>query len=191
MNRRRYLSALAIALAAGGWAKNAFSMSETTPEVQLANAETPRQDPILGVGYHPGNFIGPVAFDVILRPLPHVALDLQVGTMSLENDMHGLAVAPELQWELRSGWRSTPYAGLGFRYEEDWSDGVKATGKGGLLVGGWQFRWQSGFAVLVGGGVLSRTPVTLNTPVASYWSSGGWSGTNEVGCDIFSSGGLS
>jgi hypothetical protein len=185
MNRRRYLSALAIALAAGGWAKNSFSMSETMPEVRLANAETPRQDPILGVGYHPGNFIGPVAFDVILRPLPHVALDLQVGTMSLENDMHGLAVAPELQWELRRGWRSTPYAGLGFRYEEDWSDGVKATGKGGLLVGGWQFRWQSGFAVLVGGGVLYRTPVILNTPIASYWSSGGWSGTYEVGVRYF------
>jgi hypothetical protein len=196
MNRRRYLSALAIALAAGGWAKSSFSMAETTPEVQSTIGEAPPRDRIVevdapprdrtvGMGFHPGNFIGPIAFDVILRPLPHVAVDLQVGTLDLDSGVHGLAVAPELQWEFRRGWRSTPYVGLGYRHEEDWSDGVTATSKGGFLVGGWQFRWQSGFAALLGGGVLYMTPLTLNTPVASHESSGGWSGTYEVGLRYF------
>jgi len=113
---------------------------------------------------------------VILRPLPHVAVDVQVGALSLDNGVHGLDVAPQLQWELLRAWQ-TPYMGLGFRYEEVWLDGVTATSKGGSLVGGWQFRWQSGFGVLVGGGALYRTPVTLNAPSAGYYSSGGLSGT--------------
>ena len=156
MNRRWGWVSLAIALAAGGWAR-AISMAETTPDVQLAVVEPPPREPIVGVGYHPGNFIGPLAFDVIVRPLPHVAVDVQAGYWSLENDVRGLGVAPQLQWEFRRAWRSTPYVGLGFRYEEVWSDGVKATSKGGFLVGGWQFRWQSGVGVLLGGGVLYKT----------------------------------
>ena len=136
------------------------------------------------MGYHPGNFIGPLAFDVIIRPLPHVAADLQAGYWSLENGVRGLAVAPQLQGKLLRGWQ-TPYVGLGFRYEEVWSDGVKAISKGGFLVGGWQFRWRSGFGVLVGVGVLYMTSVNLNSPTAGYYSSGGWSGTYEGGVRYF------
>jgi hypothetical protein len=184
MNKRRYSVSLAIALAAGGWAKSSFSMADSKSDVQSAIVEAPPRDRIVGVGYHPGNFIGPLAFDVIIRPLPHIAVDLQAGTLSSETE-HGLAVAPQLQWEFRRGWRSTPYVGMAFRYEEVWSDGVTATSKGGFLVGGWQFRWRSGFGVLLGVGVLYMTSVTLNTPKEDYWSSGGWFGTFEVGVRYF------
>jgi hypothetical protein len=185
MNRRRYGVSLAIALTAGGWGARSFAVAEAPPEVQSAIVETPPRDRLVGVGYHPGNFVGPIAFDVILRPLPHLAVDVQVGTLSLDSGVRGVDVAPALQWEFRRGWRSTPYAGLGFRYEEVWSDRVTATSKGGFLVGGWQFRWQSGFAVLIGGGVLYATPITLNSPTAGYATSGGWSGTYEVGARYF------
>ena len=172
-------------VAIGSWAKSSLSMADTTPEVQSTIAEAPQRDRIVGVGFHAGNFIGPLAFDFIIRPLPHIAVDLQAGYWSSASDARGLAVAPQLQWEFRRGWRSTPYAGLAFRYEEDWLEGVRATSKGGFLVGGWQFRWRSGFGVLLGGGVLYMTSVTLNTPRASYWSSGGWFGTYEVGARYF------
>jgi len=187
MNRRTwwYGISLAVGLAAGGWARSAAAAAEATPELQSAIVEAPRREPIVGLGFHAGNFIGPLAFDVILRPLPHVALDVQAAPLSLDNGVRGLDVAPQLQWEFRRGWRSTPYAGLGFRYEEVWSDGVTATSKGGFLVGGWQFLWQSGVGVLLGGGVLYMTPVALNSPRAGYGSSGGWFGTYEVGLRYF------
>jgi len=208
MNRRRYWVSLVFVFAAVGWAKRSFAVVEATPEVQsaivpgpppvqsaIATAPgvqsaivpAPSRDRVLGVGFHPGNFVGPLAFDVILRPLPHIAIDVQAAASSSDPDLgvHTLQVAPQLQWEFRRGWRSTPYVGLGYRYEEDRLDGVTATSKGGFLVGGWQFRWRSGFGVLVGGGVLYKTPLTLNTPVASTWSSGGWSGTYEVGARYF------
>src|ERR1022692_39754 len=89
MNRRRYWVSLAFALAAGGRARSSFAVAETPPEVQSAIVATPRREPIVGVGYHAGNRIGPLAFDVILRPLPHIALDVQAGGLSLENGVHG------------------------------------------------------------------------------------------------------
>lgn len=178
-------SALALALVIGGWGTSSPSRADTTPDVESAVVEAPPRDRIVGLGFHPGNFIGPLAFDVIIRPLPHIALDLQAGYWSSEIDAHGLTVAPQLQWEFWRVWRSTPYAGLAFRYEEDWLDGMRATSKGGFLVGGWQFRWRAGFGVLLGGGVLYMTSVTLNTPRAGYGSSGGWRGTYEVGARYF------
>jgi len=137
------------------------------------------------VGFHPGNFVGPLAFDVILRPLPHVDFDVQVGYWTaVDGRVHALAFAPALQWEWFRRWQ-TPYVGLAFRYEEDWSDGVTATSKGGALTGGWQFRWQSGLGLLLGIGVLYMTPIDLNSPNAGHYSSGGWYGTYEVGVRYF------
>jgi hypothetical protein len=120
MNRRRYWVSLTLALAAGGWATSSSSMAETTPDAQIAIVEAPRREPIVGVGYHPGNFIGPLAFDFILRPLPHIALDVQAAALSLDNGVRGLDVAPELQWEFRRSWRTTPYVG---RRLVGWGDG--------------------------------------------------------------------
>ena len=176
---------ISLALAAATYVSPAHSIAETAPTVPPPMAEaTAAREPILGIGFHPGNFVGPLAFDVILRPLPHVAGDVQVGTQSVGNNVRSLQVAPQIQWEFRRRWQ-TPHVGLGFRYEEVWSDGVTASSKGGFLVSGWQWRWQSGLGVLVGGGVLYMAPVTLNAPRAGYWSSGGFYGTYEVGVRYF------
>jgi|SRR5579863_7616847 len=173
-----------IVLTACGWTGRASAAVETTADLQPAVSEAASTEPSFGVGYHPGNFIGPLAFDIILGPLRHVALDLQVGYWSLENNAHGLGVAPQLQWEFWRGWQ-TPYAGLLFRYEEVWSDGVTAASKGGAVTGGWQFRWRSGIGILVGAGVLYKTTVNINSPRTSYYSSGGTYGTYEIGVRYF------
>ena len=183
MNMRHTLSGLAVALAASGWVNTSSSSAEPTSDVQPTLSEAPPREPTVGVGYHLGNFIGPLAFDVIGRLLPHIALDLQVGYWSSDG-VHGLGVAPQLQWEFLRGWQ-TPYLGLAFRYEEDWADGATAASKGGFVVAGWQFRWHSGFGALIGVGALYMTSLTLNSPGASYYSSGGLYGTYEVGVRYF------
>jgi hypothetical protein len=71
-------------------------MAETTPELQSTIVRAPPRDRIAGVGYHAGNFIGPLALDVILRPLPHLALDVQAGVSSSEIGVRTRAVAPQL-----------------------------------------------------------------------------------------------
>ena len=184
MKMRRFAIGLASALLMGGLPKNAIALAETTPEGQSANLEVPRREPIVGLGFHPGNFIGPLAFDVIVCPWSHLAFDLQVAYGSLEITGHGLGIGPQLQWRFLRGWQ-TPYMGALFRYEEEWSDGVRAHSKGGALIGGWQCRWQSGIGLLLGVGVLYKTSITLNSPSASYYSSGGTYGTYEVGVRYF------
>ena len=184
MKMRLFAIGLASVLLIDGRPNSAIASAETTPEVQSANVETPRREPIVGLGYHPGNFIGPLAFDVIVCPWSHLAFDLQVGYWSLENDVHGLGIGPQLQWRFLRGWQ-TPYVATVFRYEEVWSDGVRADSKGGALIGGWQCRWQSGIGLLVGVGVLYMGPITLSSPAAGYYSSGGVYGTYEVGVRYF------
>ena len=92
------MSSLALSLAIGGWVTSSISRADTTPEVQSTIVEAPQRDRIVGVGRHAGNFVGPLAFDVIIRPLPHIAVDLQTGYWSSEIGAHGRAFAPQLQW---------------------------------------------------------------------------------------------
>ena len=63
MKTRLFALGLASVLLIEGRSQSAIASAETTPEVQSANVETPRREPIVGLGYHPGNFIGPLAFD--------------------------------------------------------------------------------------------------------------------------------
>lgn len=184
MTTRLFAIGLASVLLMAGRPRSAIASAETTAEVQSANVETPRREPIVGLGLHPGNFIGPLAFDVIVCPWAHLAFDLQVGYWSLENNVRGLGVGPQLQWRFLRGWQ-TPYMAALFRYEEVWSDGVRADSKGGALIGGWQFRWQSGIGLLLGVGVLYMSSITLSSPSAGYYSSGGTYGTYEVGVRYF------
>jgi len=184
MNSRLLAQSVATALLMSAGARKAMALGPTQPEVQSANGELPRREPLLGIGYHPGNFIGPLAFDIIVCPWSHLALDVQVGYWGLRDDVHGLGVAPQLQWKFLRGWH-TPYMAATFRYEDVWSDGESAASKGGALTVGWQFRWQSGLGLLFGVGALYKSAVTLNSRTAGYYSSGGTYGTYEVGLRYF------
>ena len=182
---QRYSVQLAFALIAGGVPTRGFAIgAETTPGPLPASSDAHAREPVAGVGYHAGNFIGPLAFDLIIRPLPHLTLDVQAGYSAEGIPAGRLGVAPQLQWEFWRGMH-TPYLGVAFRYERVWLDGVAAVSTGGFLVGGWQMRWRSGLGVLFGIGALYKTPVDLRTAAGSSYSDGGLFGTYEIGVRYF------
>src|SRR3954463_13513579 len=113
-------------------------------QAPVGSTTVPRSDPIFGVGLHPGNYLGPLAFEVILRPVRHVALNVQAWTEDLST--RRIAVAPEIQWEVQTG-PSTPYVGLLFRYERDAAEAQQASSRGGGMTAGWQWRWPSGLGL--------------------------------------------
>ena len=161
-----------------------LGLAFTTTGAQPATVETHPREPIVGLGYHPGNFIGPFAFDVIVRPLPHITFDLQAG-YSKEGLLDGrVGLAPQLQWEF---WRGpqTPYLGLAYRYGRVWLGGAAAASNGGFLIGGSQMRWRFGLGLLFGVGVLYKAPIDLQTATGAYSSQGGLFGTYEVGARYF------
>ena len=178
---RKNLISVGFGLAASTWA---VSAAGAAPDAPPAMAEQELREPAFGLGYHPGNFIGPLAFDVVVEPMSHVAFDLQVGYWRRDNGVRGLGLGPQVQWKFRRGWQ-TPYVGLVYRHEEVWADGVTASSKGGAVTAGWQFRWSSGFGVLLGAGILYQSAVTLEAPRAGYFSSGGTYGTYEIGVRYF------
>lgn len=175
------MSALVVTgLGAGRFALGAENTTGSQPTI----LEVHPREPVVGLGYHAGNFIGPLAFDIIVRPLPHIALDVQAG-YSREGVTTGrLGLAPHLQWEFWRGPR-TPYLGLAYRFEKVWVDEASATSTGGFLIGGWQMRWRSGLGILFGVGVLYKTAVNIRTASATYYSSGGFFGTYEIGLRYF------
>lgn len=180
----RYSIPLAFALAIGPRQPCCFALAAANlTAAQPTTATALPEEPIVGVGYHPGNFIGPLAFDVIVRPLPHITLDVQAG-YSTQGITRSLGIAPQLQWEFWRGLR-TPYLGLAFRYEKVWLNGAAATSTGGALLAGWQVRWRSGLGVLFGIGVLYKTATDIRTAAAATTSDGGFFGTYEVGLRYF------
>jgi hypothetical protein len=176
---RTYSIAVVVAL----MASNLAVAGEQAMGSQSLHKEADSREPVIGLGYHPGNFIGPFAFDIVVRALPHVTLDLQAG-YSRERPANRLGVAPHIQWEFRRGLH-TPYLGIAFRYERVWLDRDAVASTGGCLIGGWQVRWQSGLGLLFGVGVLYKTPVNITTTAGGYYDSGGLFGTYEIGIRYF------
>jgi hypothetical protein len=184
MKTWRCLVSAGIVLAAGGWPGRASAVAEASPDPQSLVSAKASPEPMFGVGYHPGNFIGPLAFDFIVRPRPQVAIDVQVGYSSLVDDVHGVGIVPQLQGEFWPGWQ-TPYVGLVLLYEEVWSEGVTAASEGAGVTGGWQFRWHSGFGIILGGGALYMRDVTVRTARSGYHFAGGMYPTLEIGVRYF------
>jgi hypothetical protein len=106
MHARGLLSVLIIVTDVGFQCSHLLFAAERMTSGQAISNE-PRS-PLLGIGYHPGNFVGRLAFEVIVRPFAHFALDVQAGT----DDFSGqrAALAPQLQWEFFKR-PSTPYLG--------------------------------------------------------------------------------
>jgi hypothetical protein len=120
----------------------------------------------LGVGYKAGNGIGFLGGDVIVNVVPHVAIDAQASYFSLATSDGqtgtGYGLAPAVHGELYVGQRSTPYAAVGLQYASLTVGSATGTGAGGFVNLGYEWKWQSGLGIQLGGGVqyLSKIEAT-------------------------------
>jgi hypothetical protein len=115
---------------------------------------------MFGVGYKAGNGIGFLGADILVAPVPHFALDVQGAFMPVSisgpnvNDSANIyAVAPAVQYSLWDGQRSTPYVSVGMVYAHLALGGATASVLGEFANLGYEWRWQSGLGIQLGGGV--------------------------------------
>jgi hypothetical protein len=120
----------------------------------------------LGVGYKIGNGIGFVGADIIIAPIPHLALDLQANyaSVTVSNGFStqtatGYGLAPAIQGRLYEGQVNTPYVGAGFVRVSLKAFDVTASGNGFFANVGYEWRWDSGLGILLGGGIAHLNSV--------------------------------
>jgi hypothetical protein len=109
----------------------------------------------VGMGYKLGDDLGYFGADLILSPLPHIALDLQGSWINKKLGASGFGLAPALQFFLFGEGRSTPYLSVG--YAHVWltfDDGVTGAGSAVFANLGYEWKWRSGLGILLGGGIL-------------------------------------
>jgi hypothetical protein len=146
--------------------------------------EPPATATHLGLGYKIGNGLGFVGGDLIISPVPHVALDLQASTFTatagpLKADGYGLA--PALHIEIREPGRSTPYIGAGYLRVSVSMDGVRDGASGGFVNGGYEWKWSSGLGIILGGGIGYLGDIRISTGNALLYRDGGWLPMLEAG----------
>jgi hypothetical protein len=131
-----------------------------TPPAGTATAPT---DHVLGVGYKLGDGIGFFGADVIVQPVPHIALDLYGTYVTLSASSGqtgtGYAIAPAVQYHMRDGGVSTPYAAVGMQYVHLTLGDATGSGTGVFANLGYEWKWRSGLGLQLGGGVQYITKV--------------------------------
>ena len=138
----------------------------------------------MGVGYKIGNGLGFLGGDLIIAPIPHVTVDLQANWFSMssgDSSATGYGVAPSVQGHLFDGQVSSPYAGLGYVYATLSLDGVTASAQGVFANLGYEWRWDSGLGILLGGGVGYVGAINATNGVETVSSPGGTHVNLEVG----------
>jgi hypothetical protein len=156
------------------------------PGVPVRPPVTPEKH--LGVGYKIGNGIGFMGADVIIAPIPHLALDLQANyeSATVSNGFTtqtatGYGVAPELQGRLYEGQVNTPYVGVGFVRVSLKAFDITASANGFFVNGGYEWRWDSGLGILLGAGVAHVSGVHATNGIDTI-DRGGFTAFNlEVG----------
>jgi hypothetical protein len=125
------------------------------PTPASPSPEPPAAATRFGVGYKIGNGLGLVGGDIVVSPFPHLVLDAQASSLSV-NTVSGTATgfgfAPELQFDVREPGRSTPYVGVGYLYARVSLDNVTAWANGFFINAGYEWKWSSGLGLLLGGG---------------------------------------
>jgi hypothetical protein len=138
----------------------------------------------LGLGYKIGNGLGFVGGDLIISPAPHLVFDLQANTFSANTTSGtatGYGLAPAVQGYLREPGVSTPYFSLGYLYATLALSGVTASLHGFFLNAGYEWKWTSGFGILLGGGVAYFASLKATDGVTTIEQSGGAHFNLEVG----------
>lgn len=155
------------------------SLATTSLFILLASMDPPRalaaeaaasapSAHLLGAGLKAGNGIGFMGADLIIMPLPRIALDLQVSYASVATDQgraHGYGLAPALQFRIFDGNGSSPYVAVGAQYVHLALQDVQASAKGVFANAGYEWRWPSGLALLLGGGIQRLTGATATNGV--------------------------
>jgi hypothetical protein len=118
-------------------------------------APPPPPEKHLGIGYKIGNGWGFLGGDVIISPVDHLSIDLQANTFSYAEPggtATGYALAPGVQGRLYAGQISSPYLGIGYEYGKLSLNEVNVTLTGFFMNVGYEWRWESGLGILLGGG---------------------------------------
>ena len=129
--------------------------AERPPTVELSGEQPP---PVrkLGIGYKIGNGVGFAGGDIVINPVEHLSIDLQANYASVGTNRGtatGFALAPGLQGHLRAGQQSGPYVGAAFIYLKMGVDGDSVSLTAMAFNVGWEWKWNSGLGIILGGGV--------------------------------------
>ena len=134
----------------------------TTPVLRSTGSDRPK---LLGVGYKAGNALGGIGGDLIVSPLPHLDIDLQMGWFPRKYGGPAFGITPTIRATLNGSGRSTPYLSAGFTYR--WlrfANGTPGSSDGVLANVGYLWKWTTGFEILAGGGLLYMRRVEASDP---------------------------
>ena len=139
---------------------------------ERAPLDTEGTDRHLGVGYKIGNGLGFVGADIVVSPIPHLALDLQANHYA-SGEASGFGYAPGLQLFLWDKGRSTPYFSAGYIHLKLGLRNVTASGSGYFANFGYEWKWPFGLGILVGGGLGYLNDVSATDGITTVTAPGG------------------
>lgn len=151
------------------------------PPVRRSAAPRVPEDPPatsthLGIGYKIGNGLGFLGADAILSPVPHLALDFQIsafGVGTATGTAYGIGLAPMLQVFFNDPGRSTPYLGAGWIHAAATLQNIHASVSGFAANVGYEWKWPTGFGILLGGGVAVLGDATATDGTTTVSIAGG------------------
>jgi hypothetical protein len=130
-----------------------------------AEPPPPGEHRVFGLGYKIGNGIGFIGADAILIPVPHLCFDMQGAFIRVSDSgstANGFGLAPEVQYQLFTGRRGTPYVGVGLQYVNLIMG--SATGEGYGVFGNvgyvYTFSFGLGFELGLGAQYMTEAKVT-------------------------------
>jgi hypothetical protein len=154
--------------AAGSQAAETQETSAERPPAPEVTGEEPAPVRTLGVGYKLGNGMGFVGGDIVINPIEHLSIDLQANYASVGTNRGtatGFALVPGLQGHLLGGQRSGPYLGAAFLYLKMGVDGDSVSATGLAFNVGWEWKWNTGLGIILGGGVAHIMNVSATNGV--------------------------
>jgi hypothetical protein len=135
----------------------------------------------LGVGFKIGDALGFLGADVIVAPVEHLAIDAQINYQGY-GGATSIGYVAELQGRFMGGQRSTPYVGVGFLHDTLTMGKDSQSTSGFVANVGFEWRWNQGLGILLGGGVVHAPQVTVSDGgLFGVTKFGGWNPNLEFG----------
>jgi hypothetical protein len=150
------------------------------PPPPLPQPAPPVAEKKLGVGFKMGNGLGLLGADVIVAPVEHLALDASIEYQSV-GGATGVGFVAEVQGRLYGGQQSTPYLGLGVLHDTLTLGSDSKSVNGFVANIGWEWRWDPGLGILLGGGIANHPELTVFNGLEGVTKAGGWQPNIEFG----------